>query len=76
MFGLEFTAGLSSAHAFVECGQKTENYGSDVHSYILLHARSMDKRHSFYGLWMSNFEKLACFPWMESANMNFSLNNF
>ena len=22
------------AHAFVECGQKTENYGSDVHSYI------------------------------------------
>ena len=23
-----------AAHAFVECGQKTENYGSDVHSYI------------------------------------------
>ena len=21
-------------HAFQECGQKTENYGSDVHSYI------------------------------------------
>ena len=28
----KFTAGLT--HAFVECGQKTENYGSDVHSYI------------------------------------------
>ena len=34
----KFTAGLAcsnkAAHAFVECGQKTENYGSDVHSYI------------------------------------------
>ena len=33
MFVREVYGWLDSC-AFVECGQKTENYGSDVHSYI------------------------------------------